>query len=84
MVSCVGGSPALVSEGWCDITQDSSLNITYIFFLILFMFVCVHAHTHEYIRYLGGVVAGVVFVWSCLDFWLVFRQSLSSKVALNS
>lgn len=42
--------------------QDSSLNITYIFFfLILFMSMCVHAHARAYIRYLGGVVAGVVF-----------------------
>lgn len=75
MVSSVGGSPALGSEGWCDIMQDSSPNITYIvFFLILFMSVCVHACA--YVRYFGGVVAGVVFVWSCFDFWFVFRQSL--------
>lgn len=77
MVSCVGGSPALGSEGWCDIMQDSSLNITYIvFFLILFVSLCVHACACAYVRYFGGVVAGVVFVWSCFDFRFVFRQSL--------
>lgn len=54
MVSCVGGSPALGSEGWCGIMQDSSLNITYIvFFLILFVSVCVCLCTHAHVRMLG-------------------------------